>query len=105
MGCRRPPDPALRRRPQSPSVRRRANRPQLRLLFTELEILMTHALSIVAGCALIVATLATPGRINAATPVDPYAAPNSFVGLSYHEVRDDVRDYPDPYSVDSAALV
>lgn len=31
--------------------------------------------------------------------------PNSFSILSYHEVRDDVRDYPDPYAVDAAALV
>ncbi len=36
---------------------------------------------------------------------DPYAEPGSFVVLSYHEARDDVRDYPDPYAVDSAALV
>jgi biofilm PGA synthesis lipoprotein PgaB len=33
------------------------------------------------------------------------AAANSFTVLCYHEVRDDVRDYPDPYAVDSAALV
>jgi biofilm PGA synthesis lipoprotein PgaB len=29
----------------------------------------------------------------------------SFVVLSYHEARDEVRDYPDPYAVDTAALV
>jgi biofilm PGA synthesis lipoprotein PgaB len=29
----------------------------------------------------------------------------SFAVLSYHEVRDDVRDYPDPYAVDATALV
>ncbi len=39
------------------------------------------------------------------TLADPYAVPGSFVVLSYHEARDDVRDYPDPYAVDSAALV
>jgi peptidoglycan/xylan/chitin deacetylase (PgdA/CDA1 family) len=31
--------------------------------------------------------------------------PGSFITVSYHEVRDEVRDYPDPYAVDSAALV
>ncbi|MDB5805203.1 MAG: pgaB [Betaproteobacteria bacterium] len=31
--------------------------------------------------------------------------PGSFIVLSYHEVRDEVRDYPDPYAVDSGALV
>jgi len=31
--------------------------------------------------------------------------PGAFVALCYHEVRDDVRDYPDPYAVDSSALV
>lgn len=36
---------------------------------------------------------------------DPYAVAGSFIVLSYHEVRDDVRDYPDPYAVDTAALV
>jgi poly-beta-1,6-N-acetyl-D-glucosamine N-deacetylase len=35
----------------------------------------------------------------------PYIAPGSFIVLGYHEVRDDVRDYPDPYAVDSALLV
>lgn len=38
----------------------------------------------------------------AETPSSPAA---SFVALCYHETRDDVRDYPDPYAVDSAALV
>jgi poly-beta-1,6-N-acetyl-D-glucosamine N-deacetylase len=32
-------------------------------------------------------------------------AATDFRVLCYHEVRDDVRDYPDPYSVDAAALV
>ena len=32
-------------------------------------------------------------------------AADSFTVLCYHEVRDDVRDYPDPYAVDSAALI
>ncbi|MDP2247108.1 MAG: poly-beta-1,6-N-acetyl-D-glucosamine N-deacetylase PgaB, partial [Nitrosomonadales bacterium] len=35
----------------------------------------------------------------------PYTAAGSFVALNYHEARDDVRDYPDPYAVDSSALV
>lgn len=29
----------------------------------------------------------------------------AFVALCYHEVRNDVRDYPDPYAVDDGALV
>ena len=33
------------------------------------------------------------------------AAPNSFTVIGYHEVRDEVRDYPDPFAVDTAALV
>jgi len=33
------------------------------------------------------------------------AAPNSFSVIGYHEVRHDVRDYPDPFAVDTAALV
>jgi biofilm PGA synthesis lipoprotein PgaB len=33
------------------------------------------------------------------------AARNSFTVLCYHEVRADVRDYPDPFAVDGAALV
>lgn len=32
------------------------------------------------------------------------AMPGSFIVLSYHEARDDVRDYPDAYAVDAAAL-
>ena len=37
--------------------------------------------------------------------VNPYTAPGAVVVLSYHEVRDDVRDYPDPLAVDTASLV
>src|SRR6185503_13397228 len=33
------------------------------------------------------------------------AAADTFIVLCYHEVRDDVRDYPDPYAVDADALV
>jgi len=33
------------------------------------------------------------------------SVPGSFITLSYHEVRDEIRDYPDPYAVDSASLV
>lgn len=43
--------------------------------------------------------------ITESTPVTPYTAAGSFVALNYHEARDDVRDYPDPYAVDSSALV
>jgi biofilm PGA synthesis lipoprotein PgaB len=32
-------------------------------------------------------------------------ATNAFTVLCFHEVRDDVRDYPDPFAVDAAALV
>jgi biofilm PGA synthesis lipoprotein PgaB len=32
------------------------------------------------------------------------AAPNTFTVISYHEVREDVRDYPDPFAVDVSAL-
>ena len=31
--------------------------------------------------------------------------PGAFIVLCYHEVRKDVRDYPDPFAVDDAALV
>jgi biofilm PGA synthesis lipoprotein PgaB len=33
------------------------------------------------------------------------SASGSFTVLCYHEIRDDVRDYPDPFAVDTAALV
>lgn len=33
------------------------------------------------------------------------APPGSFIVLCYHEVRKDVRDYPDPFAVDDRALV
>lgn len=33
------------------------------------------------------------------------SGPGTFIVLSYHEARDEVRDYPDPYAVDTAALV
>jgi biofilm PGA synthesis lipoprotein PgaB len=35
----------------------------------------------------------------------PPASANDFIVLCYHEVRQDVRDYPDAYAVDGAALV
>jgi poly-beta-1,6-N-acetyl-D-glucosamine N-deacetylase len=35
----------------------------------------------------------------------PAAAADSLTVLCYHEVRDEVRDYPDAYAVDSTALV
>jgi len=49
--------------------------------------------------------------VTAADARDPVAAapavavPGAFTGLCYHEARDEVRDYPDPYAVDTAALV
>jgi len=49
-------------------------------------------------------TLAEPVNNNPPLP-NPYTAANTFIALNYHEARDDVRDYPDPYAVDSAALV
>ncbi len=39
------------------------------------------------------------------TQTNSYATAGAFIALNYHEARDDVRDYPDPYAVDSAALV
>jgi len=48
------------------------------------------------------APAATPSAMPGYAPAPP---PGSFIALSYHEVRDEVRDYPDPFAVDSAALV
>ena len=39
------------------------------------------------------------GRSSAGLPA------GAFIALCYHEVRNDVRDYPDPYAVDDSALV
>ncbi|MBC7804030.1 MAG: poly-beta-1,6-N-acetyl-D-glucosamine N-deacetylase PgaB [Candidatus Parcubacteria bacterium] len=41
----------------------------------------------------------------ALTAAPAFAAPDTLTILCYHEARDDVRDYPDPYAVDSEALV
>ena len=57
------------------------------------------------GLLVAVASQAAGQLGNDAVIANPYTAAGSFVALSYHEVRDDVRDYPDPYAVDSAALV
>ena len=43
-------------------------------------------------------------QAGAAAPVAALPA-GAFIVLCYHEVRSDVRDYPDPYAVDSGALV
>jgi biofilm PGA synthesis lipoprotein PgaB len=45
---------------------------------------------------------APPARL---APMPALAAAGSFTVLCYHEARDDVRDYPDPHAVDTAALV
>ena len=50
-----------------------------------------------------IAWAAPAARDVAAT--DPYTEAGSFVALCYHEARDEVRDYPDPFAVDTAALV
>ena len=63
--------------------------------------------------ALIVLVLAScmTTAVTAADVRDPVAAgpavavPGAFTVLCYHEARDEVRDYPDPYAVDTAALV
>jgi biofilm PGA synthesis lipoprotein PgaB len=63
--------------------------------------------------ALIVLVLASymATAVAAAGTRDPVAAgpavavAGSFTVLCYHEARDEVRDYPDPYAVDTAALV
>ena len=54
--------------------------------------------------ALLLLALLSPLAMAAAIgPVVPSG--DTFIGLVYHEVRSDVRDYPDPYSVDDGALV
>lgn len=40
-----------------------------------------------------------------ADPQSAAALPGAFIVLCYHEVRADVRDYPDPFAVDDGALV
>jgi biofilm PGA synthesis lipoprotein PgaB len=59
---------------------------------------------LILGAAAIFAALAAHAQ-RVAPAADPYAAAGAFVVLSYHEARDEVRDYPDPYAVDTAALV
>ena len=54
---------------------------------------------------LVIAVVAAAAALAAGAAESPYDAAGSFVTLSYHEARDEVRDYPDPYAVDSAALV
>ena len=49
--------------------------------------------------------VAAPATSPAFTPRAAAPVPGSFTAISYHEVRDEVRDYPDPFAVDSAALV
>jgi peptidoglycan/xylan/chitin deacetylase (PgdA/CDA1 family) len=49
--------------------------------------------------------LAAPAGGAARPSAQAALIPNSFITLSYHEVHDEVRDYPDPYAVDSGALV
>ena len=62
-------------------------------------------------CALLCAllALALAGQPATAATRDPAntaaAAAGAFIALCYHEVRNDVRDYPDPYAVDDGALV
>jgi biofilm PGA synthesis lipoprotein PgaB len=58
-----------------------------------------------ALATLISAAFVATAALAAAAADSPYDAPGSFVALSYHEARDDVREYPDPYAVDTAALV
>jgi biofilm PGA synthesis lipoprotein PgaB len=55
--------------------------------------------------AVIILVLAsyTTTTVAAAGARDPVAG--AFTVLCYHEARDEVRDYPDPYAVDTAALV
>ncbi|HTJ96973.1 MAG TPA: poly-beta-1,6-N-acetyl-D-glucosamine N-deacetylase PgaB [Rhodocyclaceae bacterium] len=48
--------------------------------------------------------LAAPTVVDSPLAIAP-PVPGSFIVLSYHEVRDDVRDYPDPYAVDAESLV
>ncbi len=51
------------------------------------------------------ASLATAAEQDMVYPVRAVAVPGTFTVLCYHEARDEVRDYPDPFAVDTAALV
>ena len=42
---------------------------------------------------------------DASDPQSAAALPGAFIVLCYHEVRADVRDYPDPFAVDEGSLV
>jgi biofilm PGA synthesis lipoprotein PgaB len=57
------------------------------------------------GMAAGIAALAAAAAAHDPAVADSYATPGSFVVLCYHEARDDVRDYPDPFAVDTATLV
>ena len=61
--------------------------------------------TLVFGLAVGIASFAATAAARDPATADPYTVAGSFVALSYHEARDDVRDYPDPYAVDTAALV
>jgi len=76
----------------------------MRLLATLLLFLACANMPVAAWDA---AARATATSQHASRMVDraALAVAGSFIVLCYHEVRDDVRDYPDPHAVDSAALV
>ena len=61
------------------------------------------ALILIVLASHITSAAASGANIPAAAPA--VAVAGTFTILCYHEVRDDVRDYPDPYAVDAAALV
>ncbi|HEY0269085.1 MAG TPA: poly-beta-1,6-N-acetyl-D-glucosamine N-deacetylase PgaB [Methyloradius sp.] len=73
-----------------------------------MRILRLSTLLIILSCFSAGIVLAEPvaTRLNTQSALpNPYSAAGTFIALNYHEARDDVRDYPDPYAVDSAALV
>jgi biofilm PGA synthesis lipoprotein PgaB len=60
---------------------------------------------LVFGAVVANTALAATAAVGDPLAANPYAGAGAFVALSYHEARDEVRDYPDPYAVDTAALV
>ena len=50
-------------------------------------------------------TVVAIGARDPVVAVPAVSVAGAFTVLCYHEARDEVRDYPDPYAVDTAALV
>ena len=58
---------------------------------------------VLASC--MTTAVAAAGARDPVTTDPSVAVAGTFTVLCYHEARDEVRDYPDPYAVDTAALV